>query len=176
MFRTLWSEDEPRFEGRYASFSGIVFEPKPVQQPHLPIWVGGESGPALRRTVRYGDAWFPIGSNPQHPLDTAARFEAAVGRLGRLAEEAGRDPGDIALAYWANWYDERKGEVTLDDGARHLFTGNAEQVAEDIRALGALGVEHLLFNFLRSDLEESLDAMQRFADEVLPLAGEALEA
>jgi probable F420-dependent oxidoreductase len=53
--RELWTKDDPRFEGRYVKFANILFEPKPLQKPHPPIWVGGESGPALRRTARLGD-------------------------------------------------------------------------------------------------------------------------
>jgi probable F420-dependent oxidoreductase len=64
--RELWSNDEPHFDGKYVKFSNVVFTPKPVQQP-LPIWVGGESAPALRRTVRYADAWYPVGTNPHSP-------------------------------------------------------------------------------------------------------------
>ena len=48
---------------------------------HPPIWVGGESGPALRRAARIGDAWYPIGTNPQNPLDSLARFKAQAARL-----------------------------------------------------------------------------------------------
>ena len=77
-FKMLWTEDAPHFEGRHVRFSEITFLPKPVQKPHPPIWIGGESPPALRRTVRYGDVWFPIGNNPHHRLDTVARFKAGV--------------------------------------------------------------------------------------------------
>jgi len=69
--RQLWGHDNPRFEGKYAKFSDVFFEPRPVQQP-IPIWVGGESGPAMRRTARLGDAWYPIGTNPRNRLDTLA--------------------------------------------------------------------------------------------------------
>jgi probable F420-dependent oxidoreductase len=54
-FRVLWTEASPSFAGRYTRFDGIVLEPKPVQQPYPPIWVGGESGPAVRRAARVGD-------------------------------------------------------------------------------------------------------------------------
>src|SRR3954466_5210836 len=49
--KELWTKDDPRFAGKYVKFSNVVFTPKPVQQP-IPVWVGGESGPALRRTAR----------------------------------------------------------------------------------------------------------------------------
>ncbi len=75
-FRALWTEAAPRFDGKWVKFDGVLFEPKPVQQPHPPIWVGGESGPALRRAARLGDAWYPIGSNNRHLLDTLPRYRA----------------------------------------------------------------------------------------------------
>ena len=55
-FRVLWTEPQPRFHGRYTHIDGIVLEPKPLQRPHPPIWVGGEAGPAMRRAARVGDA------------------------------------------------------------------------------------------------------------------------
>src|ERR1700733_10554428 len=69
-FVDLRTRDAPKFAGKHVQFSNIGFEPKPVQKPHPPIWVGGESGPALRRAARIGDAWYPIGTNPQNPLDS----------------------------------------------------------------------------------------------------------
>ena len=50
------------------------FAPKPFQTPRMPIWVGGESAPALRRTVRYAHGWYPVGTNPQHPMNTVPTF------------------------------------------------------------------------------------------------------
>src|ERR1700694_4022599 len=96
-FRELWTKDDPRFEARYVKFANIMFEPKPVQKPYPPIWVGGESGPALRRTARIGDAWYPIGTNPAHPLDSLARFRAGIARLRKAAGDAGRDPMSVGL-------------------------------------------------------------------------------
>jgi probable F420-dependent oxidoreductase len=170
IFKTLWTEDNPHFEGSYARFQDISFLPKPVQKPHPPLWIGGESPAALRRVVALGDAWYPIGSNPQFPLDSADRYSEALARLREEAGRAKRDPASIELAYWANWYKEGNTK-TLDNGQRQLFTGSDAQVAEDIVLFRSLGVRHLLFNFIRATLSESLAAMERFASEVLPLAG-----
>jgi probable F420-dependent oxidoreductase len=78
----LWTSAAPAFEGKYTQFGALKFEPKPVQQP-LPIWVGGHSRAALRRTVAFGAAWHPINRPPEELR--AGRVE-----LGRLAQEAGR--------------------------------------------------------------------------------------
>lgn len=168
IFKTLWTEDDPRFSGRYAQFEDISFLPKPAQKPHPPLWIGGESPAALRRVVALGDAWYPIGSNPQFPLDTVERYSQALSRLREAATNAKREPDSIDLAYWAAWYREGR-TSTLEDGQRQIFTGSDAEVAQDIRALRSLGVRHLLFNFVRTTLDESLAAMKLFATKVLPM-------
>jgi alkanesulfonate monooxygenase SsuD/methylene tetrahydromethanopterin reductase-like flavin-dependent oxidoreductase (luciferase family) len=47
----LWTSDSPEFDGKYVSFKDVVFEPKPVQKPHLPIWIGGDAEPMLKRAA-----------------------------------------------------------------------------------------------------------------------------
>jgi len=166
VFKTLWTEDNPRFQGKYVQFDNVSFMPKPAQKPHPPIWVGGESPAALRRTATLGDAWYPIGSNPEFPLNTAERFNQGVARLHEAARAAGRDPASITLAYWAPWYKEGQ-TLNLDSGERQVFTGSDEDVVRDIREFSALGVKHLLFTFARATLAESISAMERFSDQVL---------
>ncbi len=166
-FKLLWTEDDPRFAGEHVRFADIIFEPKPVQKPHPPIWVGGESLPAMRRAVRHGDAWHPIDSNPRHRLDTRSRMANGIARLRQLAEENDRDPDSIGVAYCGSWSTE---PATADDGQRKLLTGSGQDIAEDIQALEELGVGDLMLGFTRDTLEQSLDAMQSFADEIWSLA------
>ena len=166
-FRALWTMETPRFEGRYVRFADIVFAPKPRQRPHPPLWVGGESAPALRRAARLGDGWYPIGSNPQHPLDTLARYRAAVERLRGLVRDAGRDPKQVALAYRC----ARHGSAVspTESGERRLFSGSAAEIAADLRDLRDLGVAAVDFGLGGPTLEASLTRMKRFRDEVLAL-------
>ncbi len=166
-FRVLWTQANPRFAGKYVQFSDISFEPKPVQTP-LPIWIGGESGPALRRTARIGDGWYPIGTNPAFPLDSLARFKAAVARLRAMTEKAGRDPASVALAYRVS----RLGQpaAKAGDGEHKLFTGDDAQVAADIASLRAAGVSFMDFGFAGGNADAMLETMKRFKDQVLPQA------
>ncbi|MGI9507445.1 MAG: LLM class flavin-dependent oxidoreductase, partial [Geminicoccaceae bacterium] len=146
------------------------FLPKPVQKPHPPIWVGGESPPAFRRAVRHGDVWFPIANNPRHPLDTVARFKAGIERLHQTAEKHGRDPKSIGIALFSNWYDETKTGKT-DKGERQLLTGSAADIVEDIQALKGLGVQDLLLQFTRDTLDHTLESIAFFNSEVRPALG-----
>src|SRR3984885_15547153 len=94
--RELWTNVDPHFDGKYVKFANVFFQPRPVQNP-VPIWVGGESGPALRRTAKLGDGWYPIGTNPAFRLDTLERFRAGIDKLQGLVRAAGRDPKSITL-------------------------------------------------------------------------------
>jgi len=138
----------------------------PVQQPHPPIWVGGESGPALRRAARLGDAWYPIGSNNRHLLDTLPRYRAGIDRLRRFTAEAGRDPESVALTYRVKRYGEAvPGKAS--DGERRLFSGSTADLIADLRALCALGVSAFDIDFECPDPEASIAAMRRFKEEVV---------
>ncbi len=61
----LWTSDNPEFEGRYVRFRDVAFEPKPVQEPHLPIWLGGDADAALRRAARFATGWWPFLTPPE---------------------------------------------------------------------------------------------------------------
>lgn len=165
-FKELWTSDRPTMNSDHVAFSNIQFLPKPVQTPHPPIWVGGESKPAFRRTVKYGDTWYPIGTNPRHLLNTVPRLKAGIESLHAMAQEHDRDPASIGLAYFCNAFDEKSPEITTDTGERQLLTGSSAAIAEDIQALSELGFEDLVMNFQRETLDDTLDSMNHFCDNI----------
>src|SRR5713101_7388986 len=165
-FRKLWTEAKPQIAGKYVHYDGLLLEPKPVQQPHPPIWVGGESGPALRCAARLGDAWYPIGSNNRHLLDTLTRYRTGIDRLRRLTTEAGRDPASVALAYRVKRYGDAVPEKA-SDGDRRLFSGSTADIVIDLRALRDLGVRAVDIDFERRDPAASIAEMRRFKEVVL---------
>jgi len=151
VMKNLWTEEAPEYAGDYVTYPPLYFRPAPVQKPHPPVWIGGESTAALRRTVALGDAWYPIATNPRFPLDTLKRYKARIARLHALAEEAGRDPASIELNYAAGTYSVDRTE----DGDRRLFTGSPAAIAEDIGTLAELGVKHLFFSYAARTSGES---------------------
>lgn len=165
-FRELWTKETPRFDGTWARFDGLTCEPKPVQKPHPPIWVGGESGPSLRRAARLGDAWYPIGSNNKHLLDSLPRYRAGVDRLRRLTAEAGRDPASVALTYRVKQYGEALPDKA-SDGERRLFSGSAPDIIADLTALREIGVTAVDIDFERPDAEASIAEMRRFQEQMI---------
>ncbi len=165
-FRALWTQDNPRFAGKYVNFSDVDFSPKPVQKPHPPLWIGGESPPALRRAAKYGDGWYPIPANPKFRLDTFGRYKSALGRLRQLAAEAGRDPQTVKLAYRV----QRHGmieDARADDGERKILAGDNAQIVDDIKQLESLGVSQVDVRLGAASVDQAVANMRTFRDDVM---------
>ena len=163
-FRVLWTEDLPRFDGKFVKFDNIDFNPKPVQNP-LPVWVGGESGPAMRRAAW---PWRRLGSD-RHQPEEPARYAGAlpgVEKLRGMVREAGRDPGNFGLAYRVQTFGEKLPDKA-DDGERRLFSGGAQDIAADLRAFRDLGVAQVDFGFAAGTEEDTLARMRRFREDVV---------
>ena len=165
-WKALWTENRPSMNGKYVQFDNVVFEPKPVSKPHPPIWVGGESAPSLRRVAQYGDAWYPVSNNANILLNTPERLKAGIDRMHRAAEKHGRDPASIDIAYV--WFQPPSwAPRTLPEGGRQMFSGSAADMLEDVAALSALGVNHLIVYLQRPTIEQTLDLLQVFGDDVV---------
>jgi probable F420-dependent oxidoreductase len=158
IFKVCWQEGDPEYHGRLYAFDKVAFEPKPVQKPHPPIWVGGNSRRAMRRAVELGDAWHPGWSRPD-------QLAGQLRQLTAIAEKAGRDPASLELTLLR--------PLQILDGPakepRRPLIGSADQVAEDIRHYARIGVSHLVFGFRTTDGPEMLQQVERFAAEVRPL-------
>ena len=167
-FKELWTRNNPKFIGEYCGFEDIIFEPKPVQKPHPPLWIGGESPPALRRAGTIGNAWYPIGNNPRFPVGTIGQFKISADIVRRHCEKSGRDPKNMDFAYNANWYNDRNAEF-LSDGSRRAFTGEPEQVAEDIHEFNSAGVQHFSLGLQGETENQTMKSMDRFSQLMTPL-------
>jgi len=162
IMKEIWTKPRIAFTGRFvqiAEAGGV--RPHPARKPHLPIWIGGHSDAALQRVVEVGDGWHPLGLRPPvtlYPPEMARK----VRRLQEMARAAGRDPGSITITF--------KGPVRLEEarGTRTPLTGSPPQIAEDLRAYVAAGVQHFVLDFSVGTVPAMLDVLERFAAEVRP--------
>lgn len=91
VMRTLWDDDEPAFDGRFFSFGPVKAAPKPWQRRRLPVAIGGNRPPALRRVARFGDCWHALGV-------TVEGMRKRLARLDELLEESGRSRRDVLIS------------------------------------------------------------------------------
>jgi probable F420-dependent oxidoreductase len=80
VIRRCWEGGTFGYQGEWTSFKEIEFAPVPAQRPGPPIWVGGQSGPALRRAARFGDAWHPYGLTPEQFREMGEQLDERAGR------------------------------------------------------------------------------------------------
>ena len=120
----------------------------------------------MRRAARFGDAWYPIGSNKRHLLDTLPRYRKGIDRLRRFAAEAGRAPASVALTYRVKRYGEAVPKHA-SDGERRLFSGTDADIIGDLRALKALGVAAVDIDFECPEAEASIAEMRSFMEKVV---------
>jgi probable F420-dependent oxidoreductase len=159
--RELWTSRAPSFAGKYVQLSDLVFEPKPVQQPHPPIWVGGHSRAALRRTVDVGAAWHPINRPPDE-------LRAGQAELARLCQARGRATPP-ALTLRNDLRVLRAGEATPKSAhAGRVIAGEPAALVEQLTELRECGVEHLVLEFLAADGRELDEQLAAFAERVRP--------
>jgi len=131
--KEIWTEDEASFDGDYVNFENIWSYPKPVQAPHPPILLGGETDYTLRRVVDFCDGWFPRANKDFEPHD-------AMQRLRRHADEAGRDMNTL--------------QVTV-------FRAPAEKAALD--SYRQHGIDRVLLEIPDTGRDEVLKLLDRYA-------------
>ena len=154
----LWTSDSPAFEGKYVSFSDIAFEPKPVQKPHLPVWIGGDADAALRRAARFASGWIPFLTQPED-------FPAKIDFIKSQPTYAGR-PFEVAYGLSALLIGATHEAVDPESG----WPGwSAAELVDQIGRLAELGVTLVSVPIPAVDgVDAYLDYSQWVIEEIKP--------
>jgi probable F420-dependent oxidoreductase len=166
-FKELWTAERPTYKGRHVDFEDVIFAPKPMQPGGPPIWVGGESPAAMRRTIKLGDGWYPGNNNQQMPMDTPERLNAGIRKLHRMAEAANRDPASIDMGLIVQGPFDWSRQETQDKSSRRMFTGTSADMRADRAALAEAGVRHVALRLGGETVTEAIDRIERFGAEVI---------
>ena len=150
VFKALWTQEAPRFEGEFFRVADVGFMPKPLQKPHPPFWVGGVSTAALRRVVALGDGWHAMSSK------TPAELAASLAELRGLAAAAGRamDTIEISMRFGLS-------EKVLADGV--------QAVVDRLGEYGRVGVGHVAVVFRRDDPKRMMELLDLVATKIRPV-------
>lgn len=173
LMKALWTEPYVSFNGRFWQLEDARMEPKPIQKPHPPIWIGGSHPAALRRAVRYGDGFFGAGSV------TTDQFAQQVPIVRQALAEAGRDPSTFRFAkrvYVLVDDDVERARRKVSEGLQRIYSsfglrlqavavfGPPDACAEGVRKAIEVGAGLVLF----APLSDQTEQMERLAAEVIP--------
>ena len=163
VLKAIWTGDDVTVEGRHLSARGITAHPRPVTDPHPPIWIGGNSGRARQRVADHGDGWCPfpapaiVASTARTAsLDTRDRLAEAIDDLRRRLDEAGRDPSAVDIAF-----SNATGGDPADDGF------DADAHLEGLADLARLGVTWVQVGLPGDSVEHAVEVAQRYGDTVI---------
>ena len=117
--KELWTEPVAEFHGKWVDFPPIICNPKPVQQPHPPVMVGGELRRAAQRVADYGDGWLPRARNTSEYNDPDKLPEARR-HIEELYRANGRDPSALNITMWDAPPDREQNRRFFDAGADHV--------------------------------------------------------
>lgn len=173
VLKQLWTERRTNFAGRYYTISDALCEPKPVQKPHIPIWVGG-AGPqlTLRVVARHANGWNTF-------LAPREDYDLLVAALERHCDNAGRDPatirrslaGQLVISSTASEAQKKleriaqQRRMTVEQARSRAFIGTPDDIANQLAGLAERGVDHIIFS-LRAPYPH--DDLRLFASDVIP--------
>jgi probable F420-dependent oxidoreductase len=153
VMKELWTKDDPSFAGKSSRFSGMPCSPKPVQQPHIPILIGGNSRAAIRRAVRLGNGWHPLAVSPEV-------LRQGIRDLHEQAQAVGRAISEIPVSL----------SIPLGPSSAQRAALGTEpgEIIDTIQAYADLGVQLLAISGQTDQVAEMRSAMDLLAREVLP--------
>jgi F420-dependent oxidoreductase-like protein len=120
IIKSLFTEERTNFDGRYYHFKDAIANPKPIQKPHPPFWIGASGPSTLRLVARYADVWNIAGGDPDRVKELTAMLEEACGAVGR-------NPSEIRRSLQFGWDGADRGQL-LELCAQYLELGVTEQV------------------------------------------------
>jgi probable F420-dependent oxidoreductase len=174
--RTLWRDTPATFRGRFTSFEGVSLDPKPVQKPGPPIWIGGRSDAALSRAGRQGNGWISYVVQPDRYAQSLAKIHAAADAVGRSLDgftpahlpfvTLGRDYESAASA-WVRVLSRRYNQDFGPLARRYGIIGTPGQCAEQLAAFVEAGCRYFVASLI-VEPERQREQIETFATEVLP--------
>jgi probable F420-dependent oxidoreductase len=161
IMKELWTNPDPRYHSQRWHFSDLKFSPKPLQKPHIPVWIGGSSPGALHRTATMGNGWHPTGMSPEE-------FSAGRQKVRQLTRAAGRDPDAVAMSVrvevevhgWPSSQRAASRSRLPGDHLEHMLAG--------IRAYQSAGVDHIVLALHSGDVQRITALMEDIAKRIMP--------
>ena len=157
--KSLWSEENPSFRGKFYRYENLIASPKPAQGGNLPIWIGGNTSRALKRAVEFGDVWHPVVLTPPEVLDPPELGERRK-VLEDLYLKHGRDPKSLRIT--------PKSHLHFTKDRDRPLSGTSTQIVEDLLAYKEVGVGEFIFYCPGPSEEQKIENLHRIAEEIAP--------
>jgi probable F420-dependent oxidoreductase len=165
VLKRIWTDDVVEFKGKYYSIPASKIGPKPIQKPHLPVYLGGFSPNTFSRIVNYDtDGWLAVVGGPLEYLDNTIKT------IKDIANKTNKDPNKfkvILLAHLNVALDSKSQSTTTNEDQRFPFTGTIDQIGNDIKRIKQMDIDHIIFGYvfvpIGRDVNKMLDLTKQLA-------------
>jgi probable F420-dependent oxidoreductase len=165
LIRTLWTEKVPSFHGRWYDVGEVDFEPKPVQRPHPPIWIGGESKPTIRRVARYGSGWLLSHMSPDFLREHVPLLRKRLAENGRAGDEI-----EIGCFYNVKMLKNGQPVTEVEDtrvsGSGTWLAGPPEAYLKDLATYAECGITYPILRIHGESHDDVLAQLRLFDEQV----------
>ena len=163
IMKELWSKPYSSYQGGSLNFTEVRFSPKPVQKPHIPVWVGGSSAAARRRAAKVGDGWHPNGLTPEE-------FSKGRQEVEELAAQEGRDAKSIVMSVRVSV--QFQAPAAGGSGSGRAVPGyDPDGMTAAMAAYQEAGVQHMVLGLNTRDVSAITRVMESVAGDVMPRLG-----
>lgn len=160
LLKMLWTEDIVEFIGEYYDIPASKVGPKPVQKPHIPIYLGGYSQKTFARIAKHANGWICT------IRDSLSQVKLNIEKIKEECHKVNRDPKDINIAAIlypnvidSDDMDNRQGYENQRESSRILLNGDIDQVGRDLLEIKNIGVGNVIFNYNRSPISNNIDSI-----------------
>ena len=153
--KKIWTEDIVEFKGNYYNVPASKIGPKPIQKPHIPIFMGGFSPNTFKRIINYStNGWLGLIVGPLEYL------ENSIKSMNEMASKANKDPNEFKtiLLTYPNIV-ESKNEQLTNESQRFPLTGTIDQIGNDIKRIKKIGVDHIVFGYNFLPIGRDIDSV-----------------
>ena len=153
--KKIWTEDIVEFKGNYYNIPASKIGPKPIQKPHIPIFMGGFSPNTFKRIINYStNGWLGLIVGPLEYL------ENTIKSMNEMASKANKDPNEFKtiLLTYPNIV-ESKNEQLTNESQRFPLTGTIDQIGNDIKRIKKIGVDHIVFGYNFLPIGRDIDSV-----------------
>jgi probable F420-dependent oxidoreductase len=164
LIKTLWTQEKVSFEGRYFTFADMQASPQPVQRPHPPIWIGGNSPRARRRMAEFGDGWHATAM----PFDELKTGIADARRVWAHRRRTGEPVFSLRIPCAIEGVSQEVLHYQPRRPSRDHLLGSVSSIVERLGAYQDLGIQHLVLEMSTQSHAATSASLEAFASLIRP--------
>jgi probable F420-dependent oxidoreductase len=159
--KRIWTDDLVEFKGKYYNIPLSKIGPKPIQKPHIPVYLGGFAPNTFSRIAKYANGWLGAAGGPLEYLTNGVKM------LSDQAVKSNRNPNELKIATLVFPQIDTSPTKQANTNQKVPLSGTIKEVGDDLRKIKQMGVDHMIFGFMGMDSKQVIDVVKQLSRFVI---------